>query len=87
MFPLSTGVADQLQTNFAGDLRNILRVVFNLNCSEPVVMEDDKTFRRYWRRGARFFHHHFGGDAQQNSGLRGEDTCIIYIKCPACLIL
>ena len=67
-----TGVADQLQTNFAGDLRNILRVVFNLNCSEPVLMEDEKTFRRHRRRGARFFHQQFGGDSTQNRGLRGQ---------------
>ncbi|XP_076469937.1 lateral signaling target protein 2 homolog [Babylonia areolata] len=70
LFVCISGVADQLQTNFAGDLRNILRVVFNLNCSEPVIMEDEKAFRHHRRRGARFFHQQFGGGAPQNSGLR-----------------
>lgn len=28
------GVADQLQTNFAGDLRNILKSVFSMNATE-----------------------------------------------------
>ncbi|KAK7494733.1 hypothetical protein BaRGS_00014131 [Batillaria attramentaria] len=60
LFVCISGVADQLQTNFAGDLRNILRVVFNLNCSEPVVMEDEKAFRRQWRRGARSFYRSIG---------------------------
>lgn len=36
LFVCISGVADQLQTNFAGDLRNILKAVFlmsNSNCS------------------------------------------------------
>ena len=38
-----TGVADQLQTNYAGDLRNILRAVFDMNCScRPEIGEDNK---------------------------------------------
>lgn len=35
LFVCISGVADQLQTNFAGDLRNILKAVFlmsNSNC-------------------------------------------------------
>ncbi|KAL8563692.1 hypothetical protein ACOMHN_050520 [Nucella lapillus] len=76
LFVCISGVADQLQTNFAGDLRNILRVVFNLNCSEPVIMEDEKTFRRHRRRGARFFHQHFGGDNPANRGLRDPPTWV-----------
>ena len=35
------GVADQLQTNYAGDLRNILKAVFEINCPPPVVEHDD----------------------------------------------
>ncbi|CAL1538984.1 unnamed protein product [Lymnaea stagnalis] len=43
LFVCISGVADQLQTNFAGDLRNILRAVFDMNCSEPVdITEGDK---------------------------------------------
>lgn len=40
LFVCISGVADQLQTNFAGDLRNILRSVFDMNCSEPVDKGD-----------------------------------------------
>ncbi|RUS70934.1 hypothetical protein EGW08_021304 [Elysia chlorotica] len=40
LFVCISGVADQLQTNFAGDLRNILRSVFDMNCSEPVDITD-----------------------------------------------
>ena len=72
-----TGVADQLQTNFAGDLRNILRVVFNLNCSEPVVMEDEKTFRRHRRRGTRVFHQQFGADPPRNRDMRGKNKNVM----------
>ncbi|CAG0883015.1 unnamed protein product [Cyprideis torosa] len=35
LFVCVSGVADQLQTNFAGDLRNILRCVFVINSSPP----------------------------------------------------
>ncbi|BFZ02350.1 hypothetical protein BsWGS_05387 [Bradybaena similaris] len=43
LFVCISGVADQLQTNFAGDLRNILRAVFDMNCSELVdIGTDDK---------------------------------------------
>lgn len=41
LFVCISGVADQLQTNFAGDLRNILRSVFDMNCSEPVDITDE----------------------------------------------
>lgn len=38
LFVCIAGVADQLQTNFASDLRNILKCVFLMNSSQ--VMED-----------------------------------------------
>lgn len=34
LFVCISGVADQLQTNFASDLRNILKSVFDMNCSQ-----------------------------------------------------
>lgn len=34
-----TGVADQLQTNYASDLRNILKSVFDMNCSQSQISE------------------------------------------------
>lgn len=34
------GVADQLQTNFASDLRNILKCVFLMNSTESTNEED-----------------------------------------------
>lgn len=42
------GVADQLQTNFAADLRQILRSVFLINCSQeeeekPEIIDDTKS--------------------------------------------
>ena len=37
----SAGVADQLQTNYAGDLRNILKAVFEINCPPPAGDHDD----------------------------------------------
>jgi lateral signaling target protein 2 len=42
------GVADQLQTNFAADLRQILRAVFLINCSQeeeekPAIIDEAKT--------------------------------------------
>ncbi|XP_050397337.1 lateral signaling target protein 2 homolog isoform X2 [Patella vulgata] len=40
LFVCISGVADQLQTNFASDLRNILRAVFDMNCSEPLMSFD-----------------------------------------------
>lgn len=39
LFVCIAGVADQLQTNFAADLRQILRAVFLINCSQE---EDDQ---------------------------------------------
>lgn len=39
LFVCIAGVADQLQTNFAADLRQILRVVFLMNCTQE---EDEK---------------------------------------------
>jgi hypothetical protein len=40
------GVADQLQTNFAADLRQILRAVFLINCTQeeedPPALIDEK---------------------------------------------
>ncbi|XP_064599707.1 lateral signaling target protein 2 homolog isoform X2 [Liolophura sinensis] len=41
LFVCISGVADQLQTNYASDLRNILKSVFDLNCSEPLILADD----------------------------------------------
>ena len=35
------GVADQLQTNYASDLRHILKAVFECNSSEPFLSMDD----------------------------------------------
>jgi len=40
LFVCVAGVADQLQTNFAGDLRNILKCVFQMNASEQPEQED-----------------------------------------------
>lgn len=42
------GVADQLQTNFAADLRQILRAVFLINCSQeeedkPAIIDETKS--------------------------------------------
>nr|XP_042904972.1 lateral signaling target protein 2 homolog isoform X1 [Parasteatoda tepidariorum] len=34
LFVCVSGVADQLQTNYASDLRNILKSVFDMNCSQ-----------------------------------------------------
>lgn len=43
LFVCISGVADQLQTNYAGDLRNILRAVFDMNCSyRPDISEENK---------------------------------------------
>ena len=36
---LNQGVADQLQTNYAGDLRHILKSVFEMNSSEPLSLD------------------------------------------------
>lgn len=40
LFVCIAGVADQLQTNFASDLRNILKCVFLMNSSQPVEEEE-----------------------------------------------
>lgn len=41
------GVADQLQTNFAADLRQILRSVFLMNCTQdeelPALIDEKKS--------------------------------------------
>ncbi|GAB6023449.1 Lateral signaling target protein 2 [Chamberlinius hualienensis] len=37
LFVCISGVADQLQTNSAADLRNILKFVFEMNCSHPLT--------------------------------------------------
>ena len=49
LFVCISGVADQLQTNFASDLRNILKVVFQIN-STP---EEDSSGGQDWRGGVR----------------------------------
>ncbi len=38
-----SGVADQLQTNYASDLRHILKCVFECNASEPFFTIEDNT--------------------------------------------
>lgn len=48
LFVCIAGVADQLQTNFAADLRQILRAVFLINCSQeeeeqPAIIDETKT--------------------------------------------
>lgn len=48
MFVCIAGVADQLQTNFAADLRQILRSVFLINCSQeeedkPAILDETKS--------------------------------------------
>ncbi|XP_013392994.1 lateral signaling target protein 2 homolog [Lingula anatina] len=40
LFVCISGVADQLQTNYASDLRNVLRAVFEVHSSEPLVRVD-----------------------------------------------
>ncbi|XP_064630520.1 lateral signaling target protein 2 homolog isoform X2 [Lineus longissimus] len=40
LFVCVSGVADQLQTNYASDLRNILRSVFEIHSSEPITHSD-----------------------------------------------
>ncbi|XP_075210178.1 lateral signaling target protein 2 homolog isoform X2 [Lycorma delicatula] len=40
LFVCIAGVADQLQTNFAGDLRNILKSVFLINASNKTELEE-----------------------------------------------
>lgn len=47
LFVCIAGVADQLQTNFAADLRQILRAVFMINCSQeeeekPEIIDETK---------------------------------------------
>ncbi|XP_043504348.1 lateral signaling target protein 2 homolog [Polistes fuscatus] len=42
LFVCIAGVADQLQTNFASDLRNILKCVFLMNSSQTVEDEEPK---------------------------------------------
>lgn len=39
LFVCVSGVADQLQTNYASDLRNILKSVFDMNCSQSQIVE------------------------------------------------
>lgn len=36
-----SGVADQLQTNYASDLRNILKSVFDMNCSQSPTSDEN----------------------------------------------
>lgn len=42
LFVCIAGVADQLQTNFASDLRQILRAVFLINCSQDEEEEENE---------------------------------------------
>ncbi|XP_023216521.1 lateral signaling target protein 2 homolog isoform X2 [Centruroides sculpturatus] len=41
LFVCISGVADQLQTNYASDLRNILKNVFEMNCSESCSTKEN----------------------------------------------
>ena len=41
LFVCIAGVADQLQTNFASDLRNILKCVFLMNSTQQTNEEED----------------------------------------------
>ncbi|KAK3096025.1 hypothetical protein FSP39_022080 [Pinctada imbricata] len=54
LFVCISGVADQLQTNYAGDLRHILKCVFDMNSSEPLIMPDESTKRTAFDRSASF---------------------------------
>lgn len=50
LFVCISGVADQLQTNFAGDLRNILKAVFlmsNSNCGTPDSQTNNGLFLKH----------------------------------------
>lgn len=38
--PPGAGVADQLQTNFASDMRSILKTVFKIVCSQAEPSEE-----------------------------------------------
>ncbi|XP_062620399.1 lateral signaling target protein 2 homolog [Saccostrea cucullata] len=49
LFVCISGVADQLQTNYAGDLRNILKCVFDMNCSDPVIVLDENPKKKFDR--------------------------------------
>lgn len=49
LFVCISGVADQLQTNYAGDLRNILKCVFDMNCSDPVIVLDESPKKKFDR--------------------------------------
>lgn len=75
-FGLFSGVADQLQTNYAGDLRNILKCVFDMNCSDPVIVLDEspkKKFDRHpnfmARRTNRYGHRSISNRPRGKSGL------------------
>uniref|UniRef100_T1J100 Lateral signaling target protein 2 homolog n=1 Tax=Strigamia maritima TaxID=126957 RepID=T1J100_STRMM len=46
LFVCISGVADQLQTNYASDLRNILKFVFQINCSESSSSVTPETSNR-----------------------------------------
>ena len=39
---MAAGVADQLQTNYAGDLRHILKCVFECNASSPPPEDEER---------------------------------------------
>jgi hypothetical protein len=41
LFVCIAGVADQLQTNFAGDLRHILKCVFLISASHTISTEEE----------------------------------------------
>ncbi|KAF8792286.1 lateral signaling target protein 2 homolog isoform X1 [Argiope bruennichi] len=43
LFVCVSGVADQLQTNYASDLRNILKCVFDMNCNQQDSCDNSKS--------------------------------------------
>ncbi|GFO05208.1 lateral signaling target protein 2 homolog [Plakobranchus ocellatus] len=73
LFVCISGVADQLQTNFAGDLRNILRSVFDMNCSEPVDITDGDKCKETTPLGAAYIAiSNASRNARRNRGNTGQ---------------
>uniref|UniRef100_A0A8C3XHK5 FYVE-type domain-containing protein n=1 Tax=Cyanoderma ruficeps TaxID=181631 RepID=A0A8C3XHK5_9PASS len=53
LFVCISGVADQLQTNFASDMRSILKTVFKIVCSQAESSEEQSDSEALPRSGAR----------------------------------
>lgn len=45
------GVADQLQTNYASDLRSILKTLFQVMATKPETDDKEKLKKGEWRPG------------------------------------